>query len=531
MGAAPAGMASAGTLVHRQCRYQARGAPRTGSADALREGGGARGGPCVPARRAAGWPAARGAALTRPAPRGPEPLLALDPLPAVVRLAAPTTLVMLIGAVSNVLYTYYVSRLGADAIAAVSLVFPISLVAITAMGGGIGAGAASVIARALGAGRRADAATAAEHALALAVAIGIAFGAVMIAGSGTVFRWMGGSGAVLEAAAPFARIVFGGATITFVGGMFDSICRGEGNVRVPAIWSSTSLLLQIALTPVFMFALGLGLPGAAIAMLGSQAIATIPRARHVLGGRGAVHPHAWPRRPSLEALREILRIGIPSSLSTTINYVGIMVLTGVVARLGTPDLAAYGLGTRLDFLLLSFAFGVSAAVLTLVGLATGAGRPERAASYVRSAAALIVSLLAVAAAILWWRPSLWIGLFSSDPGIHEVGSLYFRIIGPTYPFVGLSMVLAFAFQGLGRPTAPLAVMAIRVPVVLAAALACTRWLGLEERAVFATIAAGNVFSTAVLAALFVRLHRDPARASAHADAEAATAALRSSSGG
>src|SRR5690554_7295316 len=85
--------------------------------------------------------------------RPPEHLLALEPLPAITRLAVPTTVVMLVAAVSNVLYTYYVSRLGADAIAAVSLVFPISLVAMTAMGGGIGGGTTSAIARALGARR------------------------------------------------------------------------------------------------------------------------------------------------------------------------------------------------------------------------------------------------------------------------------------------------------------------------------------------------------------------------------------------
>lgn len=435
--------------------------------------------------------------------RTPEHLLELDPLRAVVRLAAPTTLVMLIAAISNVLYTYYVSRLGPDAIAAVSLVFPISLVAMTAMAGGIGGGAASTIARALGGRRHAAATAAAEHAFFLAVAVGIGFAIFMQLVGRSVLAAMGGSGAVLDMADEFARVLFGGSVITFVGGMFDSVLRGEGNVRVPAIWSSTSLLLQIALTPLFMFTLDLGLPGAAGAMLLSQLLASIPRAWFVLGGQGAIQPRALPRRIGREPLREILRIGIPASLSTTINYTGLMVLTGVVARLGTPDLAAYGLGTRLDFLLLSFAFGVSAAVLTLVGLAVGAGRPSSAVRYVRAAAALIVALLAVAAAVLCWRPSLWLGIFTQDPGIHAVGTTYFRIVGPSYPFVGLSMVLAFAFQGLGRATPPLVVMAVRVPIVLVAALLCVR-AGLGEAAVFTTIAAGNVVASAVLATLFVR---------------------------
>jgi Na+-driven multidrug efflux pump len=252
-----------------------------------------------------------------------------------------------------------------------------------------------------------------------------------------------------------------------------------------------------------MFKFGLGIEGAAISALVSQLLATFPRAWFVLGGRGAIKPRLFPRRLALEPLKEILRIGIPASVSTTINYVGIMILTGVVARLGTPDLAAYGLGTRLDFLLLSFAFGVSAAVLTMVGLAAGAGRTERVAQYVRAACLMIVGLLAVAGALLWWRPSLWLGIFTHDAGILAVGATYFRVVGPSYPFVGLSMVLAFAFQGLGRATPPLIVMAVRMPLVLVVALWCVR-AGLGEGAVFATIAAGNVLSSLVMGVLFLR---------------------------
>ncbi|MBY0277188.1 MATE family efflux transporter [Candidatus Binatia bacterium] len=445
----------------------------------------------------------------------PEQLLAQDPLRAVARLAAPTTLVMLIAAISNVLYTYYVSRLGSDAIAAVSLVFPVSMVAMTAMAGGIGAGASSVIARSLGGRRLAAATSAAEHAFLLAVVIGIGFAIAIFFGARTVLGWMGGKGDVLDNAVVFAEVIFGGCVITFTGGMLDSVLRGEGNVRVPAIWSTTSLCLQILLTPLFMFGLGLELRGAGFATLVSQLIASVPRAWFVLGGQGAIRPRFLPRRIALEPLREILRIGIPAAVSTTVNYIGIMVLTGVVARLGTPDLAAYGLGTRLDFLLLSFAFGVSAAVLTLVGMAAGAGRPELVGRYVRAACSLIVGLLIVAGALLWWRPSLWLGIFTTDPGILAVGATYFRVIGPSYPFVGLSMVLAFAFQGLGRATPPLVVMLVRVPVVLAVALWCVH-AGLGEAGVFTTIAAGNVLATGVLALLLVReLRRRGRPASAH----------------
>jgi putative MATE family efflux protein len=447
----------------------------------------------------------------------------MAPLAAVARLAAPTTLVMAVSAVSNVVYTYFVSRLGVEAIGAVSLVFPVSLLAITAMGGGIGAGATSAIARAIGAGARDEAATLGGQALALAVALGLGFGVIAWLGVPTLFAVMGASGAVHDGATVFARVLFGGVAITYFGMMLDSLMRAEGNVRIPATWATTSLLMQMAVTPLFMFRFGWGLVGGALAMLTCQALAIMPRLAWVFGGRGMVVP-AFRLTHGLAPMREIVRVGIPAALSTSINNVGLMVLTGVVARLGAADLAAYGLGTRLDFVLMSFGYGVGAGVLTLVGLATGASRHDRVRAFVGRGVAIATVLLSVPGLIVWWRPALWLGMFTDDAGIHAVGTAYFRTIGPTYPLLGVSMVIAFAFQGLGRATLPLVVMIARVAAVLAAAIVCTRVFGLGEHAVFLTIAIGNVAGAAVLVALFVATERGQRGAAARREPSGAASA-------
>src|SRR2546429_5974099 len=95
-------------------------------------------------------------------------------------------------------------------------------------------------------------------------------------------------------------------------------------------------------------------------------------------------------RFTLAPVREILRVGVPAALSASVNNLGLMTLTAVVTRLGEADLAAYGLATRLDFLLMAFGYGFGAAVLTLVGMATGARRPDRARPFVTRAAAITV---------------------------------------------------------------------------------------------------------------------------------------------
>ncbi len=434
-------------------------------------------------------------------------LLSMPPMRAVLRLATPTTLVMLVAATSNVLYTWYVSKLGPEAIAAVSLVFPISLIAITAMGGGIGAGAASAVARALGAGRHAEANSFAEHAIVLSVGIGIVFAATLLLFARPIFTLMGGRGEVLEQATTFARVLFGGSVITFVGAMFDSVLRGEGNVRVSSIWSSTSLGLQIILTPIFMFVFGLNLVGSALAVLTSQFLATIPRAWFVWGGHGTLHPRVLPRSFRWPPVREVLRVGVPASMATFINYLGLMILTGIVARFGNSHLAAYGLGTRLDFLMLSFAYGVGSAVLTLVGMTTGAQRPERAGVYAYKAMILIGSSLGVIALALFLQPTLWLGRFTTDPELIAIGSLYFHIIAPSYPFVGIAMVVSFSFQGLGRATLPMMWMIARVITVLVVSIICTSRFGMTERAVFTCVSVGNVLSAGVMLVLLQRTLR------------------------
>ena len=443
------------------------------------------------------------AVAARPGPRhAPIGLLDQPPLRAIAALAAPTTAVMMMAAISNVLHTYFVSRLGDDAIAAVALVFPISLILMTVISGGMGAGVASGIARALGAGRTADASAVAEHALAITTLLSVVGTIATELGGRALFGAMGGRGAVLEQATQFARVLFGGMLITFTVGTFDSILRGSGNVRIPALCSTLSLALQITLTPLFMFVVGLGLIGAPLATLTGQCIGLVPRLLYVFGGRAAFHPRIVPRRLSRTHVAEILRVGVPASLSAGLNYVALIILTATVARYGDHYLAAYGLGTRLDFLLFTLGFGVATAGLTLVGMASGAGRDDLITRYVVQSSLLAAGVVAIPAVLVTWQPSLWLGLFSSAAEIQTVGASYFLWVGPSYVFVVTSMVIASAFQGLGRATVPLTVMGVRVVLVVAVALAATHLFGLPATAVFAVIAAGNVLGCFALAALF-----------------------------
>lgn len=437
-----------------------------------------------------------------------ERLLTLPPLRAIVALALPTTAVMVLGAMSGIVNTYFVSRLGADAIAAVSLVFPINLIVLTLMGGGIGAGVSAAVAQALGAGRRHDAERVAEHAFLLCAVLSVVLTALFVGGAPVIFRWMGGRGRVLADATLYARVLFSGVWITFAVSTFDSILRGEGNVRVPSTWATVSLSLQILFVPVFMFWFGLGLSGAAAATVIGQLAGSLPRARFLFSGQAAVRPRLFPREIRAQPIRDILRVGVPASLATLANYVGLLLLTAVVARYGTHEIAAFGLGTRLDFLILTLAFGIGSAVLTLVGLAAGAKDLPRVWQLLSRALAIVAAMLIAMAVPLGWKPSLWLGIFTDDPDILAVGSRYLRILAPSYPFLGMSMACSFTFQGVGRAMFPLVLVVTRTLVVVAVAMTLAA-LGAPVWSIFLVMALGNVASSLILIARLARLLRAP----------------------
>ncbi len=430
------------------------------------------------------------------------PLFAQRPLAAVVRLALPTTGVMLVAAASNILFTYYVSRLGPEAIAAVSLVFPLSLIALTSLGGGVGTGTASAVARSIGAGQLHEAALTAIHATALSLFLGLGFAALVYGWADQLFALLGGRGVVLEQAVLFARWLFAGSAVGFASQVIDSVFRAQANVRTPALWSTVSLGLQAALTPVFLFAFRLGLPGAALGMIAAQGLTLLPRIVHFARGAGPLFVATVRLRWSYRYVHEILRVGLPASLSTTIHYTGLMVLTGVVARFGDASLAAYGLATRLDFLLVSVAFGFASGVLTLVGFVTGAGQASRAWLYVRSAGLCVGVVFAGLGTLLFLWPDLWFGLFTREAKILETGALYLRWVAPSYPFVGASMILAFAFQGLGRASVPMLWNLARASSVVFITSLGVRYLQWSENGVFAAIAVANTVSALALACLF-----------------------------
>ncbi|MBI4609020.1 MAG: MATE family efflux transporter [Candidatus Rokubacteria bacterium] len=423
--------------------------------------------------------------------------------PTLLRLAAPNVAVMLLVAATSTFDAYFVGWLGPEALAGVSLVFPVMMLLQTMAAGGMGGGVASAVARALGAGRRDDANALVAHALVIALAMATIFTTGVLRGGPALYRAMGGTGAALEAAVAYSNAIFGGALAFWLLHTLGSVVRGTGNMLLPAAVIVGAGAMHLTLCPSMIFGWGpfpeLGVAGAGSSLVTSFSVGSLVLIGYLRSGRTLV-------RLSLRGIRfrrtlfwEILRVGAPGALNTVLTNVTVVVLTGLVGPFGTFALAGYGMGARLEYLQIPLVFGLGSALVTMVGTNIGAGHMVRARRVAWVGAGLAATVTGSIGLFGAFFPSAWIGLFSADLEVLVAGAIYLRIVGPTYGFFGLGLALYFASQGAGRLLWPLVAGFARLLIATGGGWIAIRWFGGGLASLFAAIAIALVVYGATVA--------------------------------
>ncbi|MBO9642625.1 MAG: MATE family efflux transporter [Pseudacidovorax sp.] len=374
--------------------------------------------------------------------------------PTLLRLAVPNIAVMFAQAAIGLVETYFVGRLGTDALAGMALVFPLVMLMQMSSAGAMGGGIASAIARALGAGRREDAHRLVWQAVAIALGFGVACMGVMWLAGGWLYARMGGEGPVLAAALTYSHWVFGGAVLVWLFNSLAAVVRGTGNMALPALVTIVGVVVAVPLSPMLISGWGpipaLGIAGGAIALLLYYLGGTVALALYLRSRRSLLQP-AWSQAQlSWPLMRGVLRVGLLGAVSTAATNLSIGIATGLAGHWGAGAIAGYGTGARLEYLLVPLVFGLGAPLVAMVGTSMGAGRPERALRAAAIGAALAFGMTTVigVAAALW--PLAWLRLFGHDAAMLEAGTSYLRAVGPFYGFFGVGLVLYFASQGAGR---------------------------------------------------------------------------------
>jgi putative MATE family efflux protein len=400
-------------------------------------------------------------------------------LSTMLRLAAPTVVVLVVQTGVGIAETYFVSFLGTEALAGVALVFPALMLMQMMSNGGFGGGVAAAIARALGAGRRRDADALALNALVLALVLGSVFTAGELLGGRWLFHALGGDGAVLAAALAYADVIFAGAGLVWVVSLLAAALRGSGNTVVPAAVILAGAVVLVPLSPALIFGWGpfprLGIAGAGIAVVVYYLGAMLALVWYLRSGRGALRLPFDLRQLERRLMLDILRVGGLSAFGTVQANLTVLLVTGAVGMAGAKAIAGYGIASRLDYVLIPLIFGLGTAAVTMVGTNIGAGqiaRARRVAWLAGALAAAVTELVGISVAL---APRLWLGLFSDDADVLATGAHYLRVVAPFYGFFGLGMALYFAGQGAGR--VGWAVLAGTVRLVVAAVLG---WLAVAR---------------------------------------------------
>jgi putative MATE family efflux protein len=393
-------------------------------------------------------------------------------LPTLLRLALPNVLAMTLSVLVGIAETRYVGLLGTGPLAAMALVFPFAMLVQMMSAGAMGGGVSSAVSRAIGAGDTERARTLALHAVVIGTVAGLLTSVLFIALGPTMYAALGGSGEVLAEAVRYSGVLFLGAVLIWLVNTLASILRGTGDMRIPSIALLSVSVVQIALGGVLGLGLGpvprLGMVGVAIGQLlafgGGVAFLLwwlgSGRARLRLGWRGVAL--------RAELFADILKVGALACLSPVQSVLTVLIFTGLVARLGVAPLAGYGIGQRLEFLLIPIAFGIGVASVPMVGMAIGAGDVARARRVAWTAGMVsAVNLGAIGLVVSLW-PDLWAGLFTSDPVVLDYARQYLRWAGPAFPLFGLGLTLYFASQGSGRVLGPVLAATLRLAVVAGA---------------------------------------------------------------
>jgi putative MATE family efflux protein len=374
-------------------------------------------------------------------------------MPLLLSMSAPNSVAFLIQASVSMAEVWFIGRLGSASLAAIALVFPLLMLFQTLSGGAMGGAVASAIARALGAGDLQRAETLIWHALALAAMGAVALLVVFLLAGSEFLRFLGGSGSVLEQALSYSYVLFLGGIFVWLVGVVSAIFRGMGNMRFPAAMMILSAFVQVPLSGLLITgAFGapkLGVMGAAVSAVISSILLAAVMLIRLAGDSGQIRltkPAAVFRR---HHFADILQVALPASLSPLLTVATIIILTAIVGRFGEQALAGYGIGSRIEFLLIPLVFGIGASMTSLVGVGIGAGDIKRAEHIGTVGGLGAAGLAGGIGLILAVQPELWIPYFSQDPVVQDAATRYIQIVGPWFAFYGLGLVLYFGSQGAG----------------------------------------------------------------------------------
>jgi putative MATE family efflux protein len=426
---------------------------------------------------------------------------------AILVLAVPMVLEMVMESVFAVCDVFFVSRLGAEAVATVGLTESM-LTIIYSLAMGLAIGATAMVARRIGERDAAGASLAAVQSIMLAVAVAIVLGVGGVILAPRLLQLMGGSPALLAMGSTYARIMLGGNATILLLFLVNAIFRGAGDAAIAmrVLWLANAI--NIALGPCLIFGLGpfpaLGVKGAAIATnigRGTGALFALSRLVRGRGARVAIRKRHLRIDPRVIA--RLIRLSANGTLQTLIGTASWIGLIRILSSFGSDVLAGYTIGIRVVVFALLPSWGLSNAAATMVGQALGARKPDRAERAVWIAGFYNMIFLGIVGALFVLLAHPIATIFTTDPGVVPYAVDTLRIIALGFLFYAYGMVLAAAFNGAGDTMTPTILNVVvfwlfEIPL----AFVLSKSLGYGARGVYVAVAVAFSMLAVVSAVLF-----------------------------
>jgi len=419
-------------------------------------------------------------------------------------LSLPMMVTLFLQDAFNLVDMYFVGKLGASAIASVSMSGIIIGIIMTAVMG-LSFGTVALVSRYVGEGNidKADGVVMQSFILGLLITL-------IITPLGYIFapqmlELLGASKDVVMQGTAYLRITFGGSITIFLTVLMFSALRGAGDPISPMIILLISTILNIILDPIMIYGL-FGFPrlevaGSALATIISRAVALIMILFVMMGEKSIVKLRARDFRFDFDIMKKIVKIGNPSLLEFLIINLSALFLMWVVASYGTTAIAAYGIGMRLNMAVTIPTMGFGFAAATLVGQNLGAQKPERAEKSGWMSAGIGVIIMIVLTIIFLALSSDIVSVFNDEIEVVEIGTQFIRIMAPTFVFLGLGTTLGRGLNGAGDTIHTMLISVITM-LVLRVPLAwyTSTWIGING--VWITLALTNVIYGIIMAIWF-----------------------------
>jgi putative MATE family efflux protein len=380
---------------------------------------------------------------------------------ALIRLAIPITLGNILQTGYQLTDAFWVGRLGAAAVAAVSISFPVNFLVI-ALGAGFGIAGATLSAQYMGAGRQDMVNHVAAQTMMMVFATSAVMGAAGFVLAPYLLELLGVAPDVYAGALGFMRVSFFGIIFVFIYGMFQALMRGVGETRIPLLIVFGTVVLNFLLDPLFIFGLGplppQGVMGAALATLATQGLAASLGIAIFLRGRHGIQLSWRGFRPDPVYIKRAFFLGLPGSIELSTRGLGPMLLSFLVAGFGTVTLAGYGIGSNILQFVTIPAWGMSQAVSTLVSQNMGARNWQRAARVTWLGAGVSFAILSVVGLIAYiLAPALVAFFVPRSPEVIAEGARFIRIMCLAWGGIGVQLCVVSAFRASGNMLVAMAI--------------------------------------------------------------------------